>query len=387
MPIVDGIVALQEEVWDWRRHLHRNPELLFGVHQTAAFAARKLHSFGCDVVETGIGRTGVVGTIKGNRGDGPVIGLRADMDALPIQETGGCAWASAVPGKMHACGHDGHMAMLLGAAKYLAETRNFRGSVAVIFQPAEEGGAGGLEMVKDGMMEKFGIAEVYGMHNRPGLPIGSFATRKGAIMAAADEFEIAVHGRGGHASQPHSTVDPVVVAAQIITGLQVIVSRETNPLKSVAVTVATMHAGEASNVIPTHAILTGTVRTLDPEIRSFAKRRLSEIATGIAAAYGARAEVRYPRGYPVVLNHAETTGRVIEVLRKVAGEAAVDANVSPSLGAEDFSYMLEARPGTLVFIGNGNTAGLHNPTYDFNDEAISFGISYWVSLAEAILAD
>jgi amidohydrolase len=386
MPVLNRISELQEEVVGWRRHLHRTPELLFDVHQTAAFVTEKLHIFGCDAVETGIGRSGVVGIIKGNCGEGPVVGFRADMDALPIQETCASEWASAVPGIMHACGHDGHTAMLLGAAKYLAETRNFRGSIAVIFQPAEEGGGGGLEMVNDGVMEKFSIAQVYSMHNRPGLPIGSFATRKGAVMAASDDFEIVVHGRGGHASQPHSTVDPVVIAAHVIIGLQMIASRETNPLKSVVVTVATMHAGEASNVIPSHAALTGTMRTLAPEIRDFAKKRLSEIATGIAAAYGAQAEVRYRRGYPIVVNHAEETERVIEILRKVAGEA-VDADVSPAMGAEDFSYMLQARPGTLVFIGNGDTASLHNPAYDFNDEAISFGISYWVSLAETILAE
>ena len=386
MPVLNRISEMQNEIAGWRRHLHQTPELLYDVDNTAAFVAQKLGAFGCDVVKTGIGRTGVVGLIKGTRGDGPVIGLRADMDALPIAETSGKPWASQVPGKMHACGHDGHTAMLLGAAKYLTETRNFRGAVAVIFQPAEEGGAGGEAMVKDGMMEDFAIREVYGMHNRPGLPIGQFATRKGATMAAADEFKIVIHGRGGHAAAPHTTVDPVAIAAQIITGLQLISSRETDPLESVVVTVASMHAGTAGNIIPQEATLTGTVRTLSATERDRAQRRLSEIATGIAAAFGARAEVEYQRGYPVTLNHDAPTERAIEIMRKIAGAQAVETDTPPVMGAEDFSYMLEARPGAFVFIGNGDTAGLHNAAYDFNDEAIPYGVSYWAGLAETLLS-
>ena len=385
MPIINRVSEMQDEIAGWRRHLHQTPELLYDVERTAGFVAEKLKAFGCDVVQTGIGRTGVVGLIKGGRGEGSVVGLRADMDALPIHETSGKPWASQIAGKMHACGHDGHTAMLLGAAKYLTETRNFRGAVAVIFQPAEEGGAGGEAMVKDGMMETFAIREVYGMHNRPGLPVGEFATRKGAAMAAADHFEIVVHGRGGHAARPHTTIDPVAISAQIITGLQLISSRETNPLESVVVTVASMHAGTADNIIPESATLTGTVRTLSPLLRERAETRVAEIVTGVAAAFGARAEIAYHRGYPVTVNHDRPTERAIEIMKKVAGENAVDPNVAPVMGAEDFSYMLEARPGAIVFIGNGKTADLHNAAYDFNDEAIPYGVSYWASLAETLL--
>ena len=386
MPILNRVNEMQEEIAGWRSHLHQTPELLYDVEETAAFAAGKLKAFGCDVVRTGIGRTGVVGLIKGSRGEGPVIGLRADMDALPIHEVSGKPGVSRTPGKMHACGHDGHTAMLLGAAKYLSETRNFRGAIAVIFQPAEEGGAGGEAMVKDGMMETFAISEVYGMHNRPGLSVGEFATRKGPTMAAADHFEIVVHGHGGHAARPHTTIDPVIISAQIITGLQLISSRETNPLESVVVTVASMHAGTANNIIPETATLTGTVRTLSPDLRDRAEKRVAEIVTGIASSFGARAEVSYHRGYPVTRNHDEPTERAIEIMKKVAGKNAVDPNAPPVMGAEDFSYMLEARPGAFVFIGNGATADLHNAAYDFNDEAIPYGVSYWASLAETLLA-
>ncbi|MCM2400689.1 M20 family metallopeptidase [Rhizobium sp. S153] len=386
MPVLNRASELQQEVAGWRRHLHENPELLFDVYDTSAFVAEKLKEFGCDSVQTGIGRTGVVGIIKGSRGSGPVVGFRADMDALPIYETSGREWSSKTPGKMHACGHDGHTAMLLGAAKYLAETRNFRGSIAVIFQPAEEGGGGGLEMVNDGMMETFGISQVYGMHNAPGLPVGHFATRNGSVMAAADEFEIIVHGRGGHAAQPHTTIDPVLVSSHLVIALQAIASREVDPLKSVVVTVATVHGGEASNVIANTVKLSGTVRTLLPETRDYAEKRMGEIARGIAGSFGASVDVHYRRGYPVTFNHADETEFALGVMRKVAGEKAVEGNMPPLMGAEDFSYMLEARPGAFVFIGNGDSANLHHSAYDFNDEAIPYGISYWVTLAENALA-
>ncbi len=285
MPILNRAAELQDEVAGWRRKLHENPELLFDVHATAAFVADKLKALGVDEVVTGLGRTGVVGIIKG-KGPGRTIGLRADMDALPINEQTGKPWASKTPGKMHACGHDGHTAMLLGAAKYLAETRNFFGAVAVIFQPAEEGGGGGNEMVKDGMMERFGIAEVYGMHNFPGVPVGTFAIRKGAIMASTDEFMITVKGLGGHAAMPNRGVDPVVIGSQIVMALQTIASRNADPLESVVVSVTKFNAGNAHNVIPNEAKLGGTVRTLKKEMRDLAEKRLKEIAQGIAAAAG-----------------------------------------------------------------------------------------------------
>lgn len=385
MPILNRAAEMHDEITAWRRHLHQNPELLFDVHETAAFVAQKLKEFGCDEVVTGLGRTGVVGLVRGRRGDGPTIGLRADMDALPITEETGRPYASTRPGKMHACGHDGHMAMLLGAAKYLAETRNFAGSVALIFQPAEEGGGGGNEMVKDGLMERFGIERVFGMHNMPGLPVGRFAIRPGPIMAATAEFRITVKGRGGHAAMPHTTVDPIVVASQIVTALQTIRSRSTDPVDSLVVSVTTFHGGDAFNVIPDKVMLTGTVRTLKAEVSALAEKRMREICDNIAAAHGASAEVLYDPNYPVTHNDAEQTAFAGEIAKKVAGERMVDTDVQPVMGGEDFSYMLEARPGAFIFLGNGDTANLHNPNYDFNDEIIPYGVSYWIELAETAL--
>ncbi|UGY09730.1 M20 aminoacylase family protein [Phyllobacterium pellucidum] len=385
MPLLNRAIEMQDEVSAWRRKLHENPELMFDVHETAAFVAAKLQEFGCDTVETGIGRTGVVGIIKGRHGHGPTIGLRSDMDALPLTEITGKPWASQNIGKMHACGHDGHTAMLLGAAKYLAETRNFKGTVAVIFQPAEEGGGGGREMVKEGMMERFSISEVYGMHNIPGLAVGEFAIRKGPIMAATDEFNITIEGRGGHAAQPHRTIDPVVIGAQLVNALQTIVSRGTDPLDSVVLSVTKFHAGDAHNIIPQRAELAGTVRTLRAEMRDFAEKRLTEVAEGVAGALGASASVHYARNYPVTFNHDRETSFAAQTARMVAGNHAVNEDVAPMMAGEDFSYMLEARPGAFIFIGNGDSASLHNPAYDFNDAAIPHGISYWVTLAESAL--
>jgi amidohydrolase len=385
MPLLNRAIEMQDEVSAWRHHLHENPEIMFDVHETARFVAEKLRQFGCDEVETGIGRTGVVGIIRGRHGEGPTVGLRADMDALPLTEITGKPWASRTDGKMHACGHDGHTAMLLGAAQYLAETRNFCGSIAVIFQPAEEGGGGGREMVKDGVMERFSISEVYGMHNIPGLPIGQFAIRKGPIMAATDEFTIIVEGRGGHAAQPHRTIDPVVIGAQLVSALQTIVSRGTDPLDSVVLSVTKFHAGDAHNIIPQRAELAGTVRTLRPEMRDFTEKRLIEVVEGVAAALGATATVNYARNYPVTFNHARETDFAAKTARSVAGNDAVNEEVAPMMAGEDFSYMLEARPGAFIFIGNGESASLHNPSYDFNDDAIPHGISYWVQLAESAL--
>ena len=386
MPILNRAAEMQDEVAGWRRHLHANPELSFDVVETAAFVADKLKSFGCDEVATGIGRTGVVGVIRGRLGEGATIGLRADMDALPIAETTAKPYASRNPGRMHACGHDGHTAMLLGAAKYLAETRNFAGSVAVIFQPAEEGGGGGNEMVKDGMMERFGIAKVFGMHNMPGLPVGQFAIRPGPIMAATAEFTIRVKGRGGHAAMPQTTIDPIMIASQLVGALQTIVSRSADPVEALVVSVTKFHAGDAHNVIPETAEIAGTVRTLKKEVARKAEERIRALCAGLAASFGASIEVDYDANYPVTFNHERETVFAADVAAAVAGEAQVHRAIQPLMGGEDFSYMLEARPGAFIFVGNGDTAGLHHPAYDFNDEAIAHGMSYWVRLAETALA-
>ncbi|MCA0031203.1 M20 aminoacylase family protein [Mesorhizobium sp. B263B2A] len=386
MPILNRAAEMQDEVAGWRQHLHQTPELNFDVFKTAAFVTEKLKEFGCDDVVTGLGKTGVVGIIRGRQGDGATIGLRADMDALPLNEITGKPYASTVPGKMHACGHDGHTAMLLGAAKYLAETRNFAGSVAVIFQPAEEGGGGGNEMVKDGMMERFDISKVFGMHNMPGLPVGQFAIRPGPIMAATAEFTITVNGRGGHAAMPHGTIDPIVITSQLVSALQTIASRSTDPVEAVVVSVTKFHAGDAYNIIPESAEIAGTVRTLRKEIAKKSEERIRTICEGLAIAFGAKIEVDYQANYPVTFNHAEETVFASDIAANVAGDAHVHRGIQPVMGGEDFSYMLEARPGAFIFIGNGDTAGLHNPAYDFNDEAIPHGMSYWVKLAETALA-
>ena len=386
MPILNRAAQMQEEVAGWRRHLHQTPELNFDVFQTAGFVTEKLKAFGCDEVVTGLGKTGVVGIIRGRTGDGATIGLRADMDALPIDEITGKPWASTVRGKMHACGHDGHTAMLLGAAKYLAETRNFAGTVAVIFQPAEEGGGGGNEMVKDGMMERFGIEKVFGMHNMPGLPVGQFAIKPGPIMAATAEFTITVKGRGGHAAMPHGTIDPIVIASHLVGALQTIASRNTDPVEAVVVSVTKFHAGDAYNVIPESAEIAGTVRTLKKEVAKKSEERVRALCAGIASAFGATIEVDYDANYPVTFNHAEETVFAGDVAANIAGDSHVHRAIQPVMGGEDFSYMLEARAGAFIFIGNGDTASLHHPAYDFNDEVIPHGMSYWVRLAETALA-
>jgi len=388
MPVINRVADLQPDIMAWRRHLHAHPELMYNVHGTAAFVAERLREFGCDEVATGLGRTGVVGVIKGRKpasGDMKVIGLRADMDALPIEEETNLPYASKTPGKMHACGHDGHTAMLLGAARYLAETRNFAGEAVVIFQPAEEGGAGADAMIKDGLMERFRIEQVYGMHNGPGLPIGSFALRPGPIMAATDAIDIRIEGLGGHAARPHKCIDSVLVGAQLVTALQSIVSRTVDPLDSAVISVCEFHAGNARNVIPQIAELKGTVRTLMPEVRDLVERRVREVVAGVAQQTGATIDLVYERGYPVTVNHPEQTDIATRIASDVAGAANVHA-VPPMMGAEDFAYMLEARPGAFIFVGNGDSAGLHHPAYNFNDEAIVYGTSYWVKLVEHTLA-
>jgi hippurate hydrolase len=385
MPVLNRVAEFHAEITAWRRQLHANPEILYDVHQTAAFVADKLRAFGVDEVVTGLGRTGVVGVIKGKGASDRAIGLRADMDALPITERTGVPYASGNDGKMHACGHDGHTAMLLGAARHLAETRNFDGTVVVIFQPAEEGGGGGRAMVEDGLMERFSISEVFGMHNMPGIALGQFAMRVGGIMAGTDQFAIDIEGHGGHAAMPHLATDPVIVAAHIITGLQTLVSRNVDPIRSAVLSVTTVNAGTAYNVIPRTARLTGTVRTLDEDVRAQMEAGIKRLAPQLALAFGARATVNWLPGYPVTANAAEQTGFAAEVAREVAGADRVDADVSPTMGGEDFAYMLNARPGAYVFLGNGESSDLHTDTYDFNDEAIPHGVSYWVRLAERAL--
>lgn len=382
MPILNRASELQSEATEWRRYLHANPEILYDVENTAAFVEARLRDFGVDEIVTGLGRTGLVGIIKGAGGDGRTIGLRADMDALPLDEISGKPWASTIPGRMHACGHDGHTAMLLGAAKYLAETRNFSGRVAVVFQPAEEGGRGALAMVEDGMMDRFGIDEIYGMHNMPGMPIGTFAIRKGGIMAAPDKFSLKITGRGGHAAEPHNTVDTIVIGAQIVSALQTIAARNANPLRSVVVSVTQFHAGTTHNIIPEEAFISGTVRSLDETVRDLAERRIGELAAGIAAAHGAAVEFDYERACPVTVNHPAETEHAAKAAIDIVGADKVDTEVDPSMAGEDFAFMLQSRPGAYILIGNGQTAGLHNPAYDFSDEALASGISYWVRLAE-----
>jgi amidohydrolase len=389
MPIVNRVADLQPDIQAWRRDIHEHPELLYDVHRTAAFVADRLREFGCDEVATGLGRTGVVGVIKGRKpagkGDVRVIGLRADMDALPIEEETKLPYASKTPGKMHACGHDGHTAMLLGAARYLTETRNFAGDAVVIFQPAEEGGAGAAAMIKDGLMDRFGIEQVYGMHNGPGIPVGSFAIRSGPIMAATDAIDIKIDGLGGHAARPHKCIDSVLVGAQLISALQSIVSRSVDPLDSAVISMCEFHAGNARNVIPQTAELRGTVRTLTEEVRALVEKRVREIVAGVAQITGARIDLVYERGYPVTVNHATQTDVATRVAKEISGDANVH-ETPPLMGAEDFAYMLESRPGAFIFCGNGNTAGLHHPAYNFNDEAIVFGTSYWIKLVENTLA-
>jgi amidohydrolase len=387
MPIVNRIADLHGEITAWRRDLHAHPELLYDVHRTAASVAEKLKSFGCDDVVTGIGRTGVVGVIHGSRAQSTkVIGLRADMDALPIEEANDIPYKSTVPGKMHACGHDGHTAMLLGAARYLAETRNFAGTAIVIFQPAEEGGGGGRAMVQDGLMDRFRIEEVYGMHNYPGLPVGEFAIRPGPLMAAADRLVIEIEGKGGHAARPHISVDSVLVGAQMVNQIQSIVSRNVDPLQAAVVSICVFQAGTTDNVIPQTALLRGTARSLDPQVRDILEARLHEVVEGTARLYGAKAKLTYKRDYPVTRNHERQTAFAASVASGVVGSAQVDTDVAPVMGAEDFSFMLEARPGAFIFVGNGDSAGLHHPAYDFNDEVIPVGTSYWVKLVETALA-
>ncbi|UWR27853.1 amidohydrolase [Sulfitobacter sp. S223] len=381
MPIINRIADFAEDMTAWRQHLHTIPELSFDCPKTAAFIKERLQEFGVDEIHEGIAQTGIVAIINGT-GAGRTVGLRADFDALPIDEQTGVEYASTHPGKMHACGHDGHTTMLLGAARYLAETRNFAGRVALIFQPAEEEGGGAQVMCQEGMMDRFDIAEVYGIHNIPGQEFGAFYTTPGPIMAAVDSFTIQIKGRGGHGAMPHETADPVVAACGIVQAIQTIVSRNTHSAQEKVISVTQIHTGSASNIIPDSAMINGTVRTFDKETQDIIHRRLKEIVAGQAASYGVEAELDYETGYPATLNAPDQTEFAASVARAVVGDAKVDANFAKVAGAEDFSYMLEERPGAYLFLGAGEGAGLHHPKYNFNDEVAPIGASFFVQLVE-----
>ena len=381
MPVKNRFAELQKEIAEWRHDIHQHPEILFETHRTSALVRDKLKEFGCDEVIEGIGKTGVVGVINGQTNQSnKVIGLRADMDALPINEETGLDYSSKIPGAMHACGHDGHTSMLLGAAKYLCETRNFDGQAVVIFQPAEEGGGGGLEMCKDGMMENFKIDEVYGMHNWPGVELGKFAIRSGPFFAASDFIEAIISGTGGHAAKPHETIDPTVIASQIVVALQTIASRRSDPVEQVVVSITSFETSStAFNVIPQEVKIKGTVRTLDPDVRDLAEKEFLRITELTAEAMGGSADAKFTRGYPVMSNSSEQTEFAAKVARDVAGECAEAPLV---MGGEDFAYMLEERPGAYILLGNGDSSPVHHPKYNFNDDAIPFGCSWLVELVE-----
>ncbi|MAM23921.1 MAG: amidohydrolase [Rhodobacteraceae bacterium] len=381
MPIVNRIAAFAPDMKAWRRHLHTIPELGNHLPKTAAFVAERLREFGVDELHEGFAQSGMVAILNG-QGDGPTIGLRADMDALPIAEATGADHASGHPGKMHACGHDGHTTMLLGAARYLAETRNFRGRVALIFQPAEETGGGAEAMVDEGIMERFDIAEVYALHNAPNLPLGGFFTTPGPIMAAVDTFHIHITGHGGHGASPHETRDPIVAACGMAQAIQTIVSRNHKATQELVVSVTQIHTGSADNVIPETAYINGTVRSFDKDVQAMVMRRLQQIVDGQAASYDVSAELIYEVGYPATINAAEQTRFAAEAARDVAGAEAVDDAVESVMGAEDFSYMLERRPGAYLFLGQGDGAGLHHPEYDFNDEVAPVGASFFARIVE-----
>ncbi|MDA0223907.1 MAG: M20 family metallopeptidase [Proteobacteria bacterium] len=379
MPIINRIAEYHEDMKTWRRYLHAHPELQFDCHNTAAFVAERLREFGVDEIHQGIAQTGIVAIING-QGDGPTIGLRADMDALPIIEAGSPEYKSTIDGKMHACGHDGHTTMLLGAARYLAETRNFKGRVALTFQPAEEGGGGAHVMVKEGIMDRFNISEVYGIHNGPNMPEGHILMRPGPMLAAADGFVITIAGKGGHGAMPHETIDPLPAMVGIYQAVQTISSRNIYALDSTVISITVMEAGKAFNVVPDAARLCGTFRTLQKSSRETVMRRFNEICENTASAYGCTANIEWTFGAPATVNHSEQTKFAAKVARDVA--VGVDDNFDPLMGSEDFSYMLEERPGTYVFLGAGPGAGLHHPEYDFNDEISPVGASFFVKLVE-----
>ena len=381
MPVLNRIAAYAPEMKGWRRHLHANPELSYDCHQTAAFIADRLREIGVDELHEGIAKTGIVAIIIG-QGAGDTIGLRADMDALPIIETTGADYASTVPGKMHACGHDGHVTMLLGAAKYLAETRRFSGRVALIFQPAEEDGAGGQAMVQEGVMDRFAINQVFGIHNAPNVPFGHFLTNPGALMASVDTATVHVTGRGGHGATPHECIDPVVAVVGMVQAIQTIIPRNVYALDEAVISVTQIHTGTASNIIPEEAMFCATIRSFKPEVRALLKKRFSEIVEGHAAAYNVQARLDYDWGYPATINHPDEAAFATLVAAEIVGPDATNGNANREMGSEDFSYMLEARPGAYLFMGTGPGAGLQHPAFDFNDEAAPIGASFFARLVE-----
>ncbi len=381
MPVVNRIADYADDMKAWRRHLHAHPELKFDCHQTAAFITARLQEFGVDEIHPGIAVSGLVAIINGT-GDGPTIGLRADMDALPIPEATGAAYASTAPSKMHACGHDGHVTMLLGAARYLTETRRFKGRVALIFQPAEEDGGGGEVMVQEGIMDRFDIAQVYGIHNAPNIAFGHFQTNPGALMAAVDTATVTVTGKGGHGATPHDCVDPVVAVIGMVTAIQTIITRNVYALDEVVISVTQIHAGSASNIIPETAWFCATIRSFDPGVRAMLKQRFEEIVAGQAASYGVTAALDYEWGYPATINHPDQAEFAAKVARDISGDAAVNARAAKEMGSEDFSYMLQSRPGAYLFLGTGPGAGLHHPAFDFNDDAAAVGASFFARLVE-----
>ena len=381
MPVINRIADFAPDMKTWRRHLHTMPEIAFDCHKTAAFVVEKLREFGVDDIHEGIATSGVVAIING-QGDGPTIGLRADMDALPMAEITGLDYASKVDGAMHACGHDGHTTMLLGAAKYLAETRNFAGRVALIFQPAEENGGGAGVMVDEGVLDTFDISNIYALHNAPGTPVGQFYTTPGPIMAAVDTFTFNLTGKGGHGAYPQDCVDPIVAAVAMVNAIQTIVSRNHDSRENVVVSVTQIHAGTADNIIPETAYINGTVRTFDKDVQAMVKSRMDAIVAGTAASYGVAYDLDYEVGYPATVNDADRTAFAADIAREIAGVAGVVDDSGPEMGAEDFAYFLEKRPGAYLFVGNGDTAGLHHPAYDFDDDTAASGASFFARLVE-----
>lgn len=387
MNIIPEIAANKDELVALRRDIHAHPELAYEEERTASLVAECLTEWGLEV-HRGLATTGVVGTLS--TGDGPAIGLRADMDALPLQETNVFSHRSRYDGKMHACGHDGHTAMLLGAARFLAESEEFAGTIRFIFQPAEEAAGGAKVMMDDGLFKLFPVEAVFGMHNWPGLDVGRFAMRSGAMMASLDCFDIVIEGRGAHGALPHQGVDPVHAAAQVVTALQSIVSRNIDPLHAVVISVTRIHGGDAYNIIPDQVSLGGGIRCFDREVRELLKVRIAEVVEGVCTGLGARGAVDFVSGYPAVVNHPAAVGLAADVAAAIVGTENVDAESPPVLGSEDFAYMLEEKPGCYILIGNGagdGTCMIHNPGYDFNDDVVTLGATYWVKLAQAFLRD